>query len=71
MILYFYKLVSTSYCKYYEKLTATFLPINFALSMARPIVKLTIRPRLDNLNTQQKYDRFAKANGTSKYAKKS
>lgn len=42
-MLYFYKIIDIFYYDHFEKLIATFLPINFIILMTKPIVK----PRLE------------------------
>ncbi len=48
VVLYFCKLISTFYCDYPEKPTATFLPIVSTPLMARTIAKLELRPQAPN-----------------------
>lgn len=47
---------------------ATFPPIDFALAIAKPIVRPTIRPEI--INTKQKYGQPGKTSGTNKCTKK-
>ena len=63
-IQHLWKLVITFYHDHPNKLTATFPPINFAFSMAKPTIK-------SRTEVSKKYSRLAKANGTSKRIKKS
>lgn len=75
-MLYLNKTISTFYHDYLKKATIIFLLINLALLMARPIVKPgteASNTKFSNIkasNTQQKQDKFAKDNITSKYTKK-
>ncbi len=64
-VLHLRKLISTFHRDHPDKPTATFPPIDSAPPMARP----TIRPEASS--TKRKRGRPAKANGTSKRAKKS
>lgn len=63
-IQYFWRFVITFHKKHFEKLTAIFLLIDFALLIAKPIVKLR------NRVIKQKYNQPIKANTTNKYTKK-
>lgn len=64
MILYICKIINTFYYNYSEKLIATFLLINFVLS----IIRLIIKPEI--LNIKKKYSQPVKANATSKQTKR-
>ncbi len=66
-VLHLRKLINTFYHDHPEKPTATFPPIDSAPLMARP----TVKPRAKASSIKQKQGRPAKANGTSKRAKKS
>ncbi len=68
-VLYLHKLISTFYHDHPDKPIAISPLINSALLMARPIVRLAVRPKASS--TKQKPGRPAKANGTSKRTKKS
>lgn len=65
-IYYFYRLVTSFYHDYLKKLIITLSPIDFALLMARPIVK----SRVKILNIKQKDDQPAKSNDANKWTKK-
>ena len=65
-MLHFCKFINTFYYDHLMRPTVTFLPINSALLISKPIVK----PRLKAPSTKQKLGRPAKANDTSKYAKR-
>ncbi len=67
VVLHLRKLNSTFHCDHPEKPIATSPPIDSALPMARPIAKL----KAETSSTKQKRGRPAKANDTSKRAKKS
>lgn len=71
IILQLCKIIGTFYLNYLTKLIVTFLLIDSTLSMARPIVKLREEILNTKALTKQKYGQFAKANGISKYTKKS
>ncbi len=66
-MLHLCKLISTFHCDHLKKPTAISPPIDSAPPMARP----TVKPIAEALSTKRKRDRPAKANGTSKHAKKS
>ncbi len=66
-VLHFRKLISTFHRDHPEKPTTTSPPIDSTLPMARP----TVKPKAKASSTKQKRGRLAKANGTSKHAKKS
>ncbi len=64
-VLHLRKIISTFHCDHPDKPTVTFPPMDSAPPMAKPTV------RLEALSTKRKCGRPAKANGTSKRAKKS
>ncbi len=66
-VLYLCKLISTFHHNHLKKPIATSPPINSALPKARP----TVKPKAKASSTKWKQSRSAKANGTSKSAKKS
>ncbi len=66
-VLHLCKLISTFYHDHPKKPTAISPPINSVL----PMVRSTVKPRVETLSIKQKRGRPAKANGTNKCAKKS
>ncbi len=66
VVLHLCKLISTFYCDYPEKPTATSPPIDSVLPITRP----TVKPRAEALSTKQKQSKPLKDSSASKCAKK-